>query len=131
MNTKNQFKALVADLRDSLPKDKVALADAVHREAGEFRRELAALKRRVQADKERNSKLLEKVDQLSAEKMKSDTEMATMRKSVKTMQRSHEEELASSFPLHFSIVDALLRFCLLYTSPSPRDQRGSRMPSSA
>ena len=25
----------------------------------------------------------------------------------------------------------LLKFCLLYTSPSPRDQRGSRMPSSA
>ena len=25
----------------------------------------------------------------------------------------------------------LLLFCLLYTSPSPRDQRGSRMPSSA
>ena len=24
-----------------------------------------------------------------------------------------------------------LYFCLLYTSPSPRDQRGSRMPSSA
>ena len=24
-----------------------------------------------------------------------------------------------------------LKFCLLYTSPSPRDQRGSRMPSSA
>ena len=24
-----------------------------------------------------------------------------------------------------------LPFCLLYTSPSPRDQRGSRMPSSA
>ena len=24
-----------------------------------------------------------------------------------------------------------IRFCLLYTSPSPRDQRGSRMPSSA
>ena len=26
---------------------------------------------------------------------------------------------------------ARLRDCLLYTSPSPRDQRGSRMPSSA
>ena len=26
---------------------------------------------------------------------------------------------------------ALLNDCLLYTSPSPRDQRGSRMPSSA
>ena len=24
-----------------------------------------------------------------------------------------------------------VRLCLLYTSPSPRDQRGSRMPSSA
>ena len=24
-----------------------------------------------------------------------------------------------------------IRVCLLYTSPSPRDQRGSRMPSSA
>ena len=29
------------------------------------------------------------------------------------------------------IVDELLASCLLYTSPSPRDQRGSRMPSSA
>ena len=28
------------------------------------------------------------------------------------------------------VVD-LARSCLLYTSPSPRDQRGSRMPSSA
>ena len=28
-------------------------------------------------------------------------------------------------------VDAALKTCLLYTSPSPRDQRGSRMPSSA
>ena len=27
--------------------------------------------------------------------------------------------------------DAVRRACLLYTSPSPRDQRGSRMPSSA
>ena len=26
---------------------------------------------------------------------------------------------------------AQFRICLLYTSPSPRDQRGSRMPSSA
>ena len=28
-------------------------------------------------------------------------------------------------------VDEALGDCLLYTSPSPRDQRGSRMPSSA
>ena len=29
--------------------------------------------------------------------------------------------------LHVALCDT----CLLYTSPSPRDQRGSRMPSSA
>ena len=29
------------------------------------------------------------------------------------------------------IMTALPNGCLLYTSPSPRDQRGSRMPSSA
>ena len=28
-------------------------------------------------------------------------------------------------------LEETLKFCLLYTSPSPRDQRGSRMPSSA
>ena len=30
-----------------------------------------------------------------------------------------------------AVVDGVAYFCLLYTSPSPRDQRGSRMPSSA
>ena len=29
------------------------------------------------------------------------------------------------------LIEANRRLCLLYTSPSPRDQRGSRMPSSA
>ena len=32
---------------------------------------------------------------------------------------------------HFRIVKPGRNSCLLYTSPSPRDQRGSRMPSSA
>ena len=31
----------------------------------------------------------------------------------------------------FVFVDALVRLCLLYTSPSPRDPKTSRMPSSA
>ena len=31
----------------------------------------------------------------------------------------------------FFYLDELGHICLLYTSPSPRDQRGSRMPSSA
>ena len=31
----------------------------------------------------------------------------------------------------FHVIAACINNCLLYTSPSPRDQRGSRMPSSA
>ena len=34
-------------------------------------------------------------------------------------------------PIGQTVGDYVLRGCLLYTSPSPRDQRGSRMPSSA
>ena len=30
-----------------------------------------------------------------------------------------------------SVAENIIYGCLLYTSPSPRDQRGSRMPSSA
>ena len=41
---------------------------------------------------------------------------------------SGDEEHGSEV-MPVAIVDN--RFCLLYTSPSPRDQRGSRMPSSA
>ena len=31
----------------------------------------------------------------------------------------------------FDLCNTEIQTCLLYTSPSPRDQRGSRMPSSA
>ena len=33
--------------------------------------------------------------------------------------------------ISFNLIKGEVRACLLYTSPSPRDQRGSRMPSSA
>ena len=39
--------------------------------------------------------------------------------------------LLIEIPLGVAIALAMPRNCLLYTSPSPRDQRGSRMPSSA
>ena len=38
---------------------------------------------------------------------------------------------APSFVEELRALKADLQVCLLYTSPSPRDQRGSRMPSSA
>ena len=37
------------------------------------------------------------------------------------------EDYKASYETEIEAVEA----CLLYTSPSPRDQRGSRMPSSA
>ena len=41
----------------------------------------------------------------------------------KQVSKEKLERILSDFPLP--------KYCLLYTSPSPRDQRGSRMPSSA
>ena len=38
---------------------------------------------------------------------------------------------SESGPIHHPDVDALFCDCLLYTSPSPRDPKTSRMPSSA
>ena len=42
-----------------------------------------------------------------------------------------EEHLSLSQKFHDEQYDEVIAICLLYTSPSPRDQRGSRMPSSA
>ena len=44
---------------------------------------------------------------------------------------SEAEAAAREAELTASLDRANLYTCLLYTSPSPRDQRGSRMPSSA
>ena len=41
----------------------------------------------------------------------------------------NQEKIDHLFNLSFA--DDATQACLLYTSPSPRDQRGSRMPSSA
>ena len=40
-------------------------------------------------------------------------------------------QLVYEFIFRKSLNDSGMDICLLYTSPSPRDQRGSRMPSSA
>ena len=43
----------------------------------------------------------------------------------------HLDPTQSGSVVRFRINGELYDTCLLYTSPSPRDQRGSRMPSSA
>ena len=45
--------------------------------------------------------------------------------------KSYKEILALMTTACMTDNDVLYKACLLYTSPSPRDQRGSRMPSSA
>ena len=54
---------------------------------------------------------------------------------AETERRSQEKTVLRAIDSYDKAVAAtesrLLKDCLLYTSPSPRDQRGSRMPSSA
>ena len=47
------------------------------------------------------------------------------------MYEAKEKALADGVVSRNAWEKAPLTACLLYTSPSPRDQRGSRMPSSA
>ena len=46
-------------------------------------------------------------------------------------ENGHNEKITPSLTDVCNHEHLNLLFCLLYTSPSPRDQRGSRMPSSA
>ena len=50
---------------------------------------------------------------------------------IKAYETQTMSQLIDSAMFRDEIVPALCYACLLYTSPSPRDQRGSRMPSSA
>ena len=43
----------------------------------------------------------------------------------------YEISLATIVDTYLAELEKMESLCLLYTSPSPRDQRGSRMPSSA
>ena len=51
--------------------------------------------------------------------------------SVQSMTNTDTCDVDSTVAQIISLEEAGADICLLYTSPSPRDQRGSRMPSSA
>ena len=65
------------------------------------------------------------------------------RQMMKIIELSHEERIKMGMNgrrkvekdfdqnIVFRLYTETIKSCLLYTSPSPRDQRGSRMPSSA
>ena len=57
-----------------------------------------------------------------------------LRREEVTREEARTRIEALNEPYKLEILDAIKTepiTCLLYTSPSPRDQRGSRMPSSA
>ena len=66
------------------------------------------------------------------EKLKENVELSGSRSSgvAPCQEQMNREEANGSSPLQMTAVDKL-EDCLLYTSPSPRDMRRSRMPSSA
>ena len=57
----------------------------------------------------------------------------SMTKKMNTLESNHGDSggNSASYINTMSRYAAIKEDCLLYTSPSPRDQRGSRMPSSA
>ena len=52
-------------------------------------------------------------------------------KAITKIDTGFEQKGGFDFCLNQEEFEERIIFCLLYTSPSPRDQRGSRMPSSA
>ena len=88
-----------------------------------------------ESDETKNFQLNFKLTQLlitTSDKFETDVELEKLASSVPRDQQSVEDlakfVLANERP---DLAYPLYAFCLLYTSPSPRDQRGSRMPSSA
>ena len=80
------------------------------------------------ADAGKASKLLRDPDRASSVHR----DGTTMLTRLDRISQRAEGDSKAVFNNLFSLLDFKLLFnCLLYTSPSPRDQRGSRMPPSA
>ena len=58
-------------------------------------------------------------------------EIASLRESIESVWRGKGPKVAEFEKKFAEMVGAKYALCLLYTSPSPRDKRQSRMPSSA
>ena len=58
-------------------------------------------------------------------------ELAYYNKIKKDMDDMKKDSIKKGIPLNWDIPEGMDKCCLLYTSPSPRDMRRSRMPSSA
>ena len=77
----------------------------------------------------------EQEQQATPVEQQSNDQVNALQRSIEALERKNHEligklQKAKKVPDGID-VEELIQFCLLYTSPSPRDQRGSRMPSSA
>ena len=73
-----------------------------------------------------------KIDEDKAQKIENDLEtIIEMIGGLQAFDTENIQPLYSPLEKTASMHDDIENSCLLYTSPSPRDQRGSRMPSSA
>ena len=71
-------------------------------------------------------KAIKLINELSG---KSDAQSVNQRTRWVVVKEQHAEKIIEMVSDYF--LAQRVKHCLLYTSPSPRDQRGSRMPSSA
>ena len=88
---------------------------------------LTYLSRRYPKGDERNQADIDKLVEIKDLVKSRENKMVYYNKLGKRFHMLNQTKADSFFRLSIEYVDA----CLLYTSPSPRDQRGSRMPSSA
>ena len=68
-------------------------------------------------------------DEIEAVVLTLDRESRKMSLGIKQLTQDPWTDITKKFPIGSKHTGSVS--CLLYTSPSPRDQRGSRMPSSA
>ena len=112
-------KAALAELRSQVESLKKQLT-ATEKERTRARNACNEAREKVEFVQELYSKSSTAAANLAEKGRAAEEESARLRKqleeSVETLKQRYEGEV---------------RICLLYTSPSPRDQRGSRMPSSA
>ena len=73
----------------------------------------------------------EAVQSVVAEAATMKKEAAMMKTEAAPMATEAAPVVTEAAPVTSSVVEGTLVNCLLYTSPSPRDKRQSRMPSSA
>ena len=93
---------------------------------------LAAMKQEFSVDEKidhleaENAQMRDVLCAVSKELSAFGLDMAAIAGAMQEISSSSIEEVKQ-----FDVLTSDLNACLLYTSPSPRDQRGSRMPSSA